>query len=61
MRILSSTCHPVAPISSTILTVIRLDIPIRALGTPITIRMFSGADAASIQGVVDLFRPLRRC
>ena len=56
MRIRSSTCHPVAPISSTILTLILLGIPIRALATPITIRSGSGSDAASIQGVVDLFR-----
>ena len=56
MRIFASTCHPVAPISSTILTLILLGIPIRALATPITVRSASGPDAASIQAVVDLFR-----
>ena len=56
MRILSRTCHPVAPISPTILTLILLSIPIRALATPIVIRSASGPDAASILGVVDLFR-----
>jgi PEP-CTERM motif len=56
MRIRSSTCHPVAPISSMILTLILLGIPIRALATPIAIQSATGADAASILGVVDLFR-----
>jgi hypothetical protein len=56
MRIFASTCHPVAPISSTILTLILLGIPIHAVATPIAIRSGFGPDAASIQGVVDLFR-----
>jgi hypothetical protein len=33
-----------------------LGLPLRASGSPITIRSLSGPDAASIQGVVDLFR-----
>ena len=56
MRIRSSTCNPVVRISSTILTLILLGIPIRALATPITVRSAAGPDAASIQAIVDLFR-----
>ena len=56
MRVRSSTCNPAAVISSTILTLVLLAIPIGALATPITIRSVAGPDAASIQTVVDLFR-----
>ena len=56
MRMCSSACSPRVSVSATILTLIVLGIPIRALATPITIRSVAGADAASIQATVDLFR-----
>jgi len=43
-------------VSSTILTLLLLGMPIRAVATPITIRAAAGPDAASIQAIVDLFR-----
>jgi hypothetical protein len=43
-------------ISSTILTLLIVGIPIRAVATPITIRAAAGPNAASIQAIVDLFR-----
>jgi PEP-CTERM motif len=49
-------CNSATAISSTILTLILLGIPLRALATPITVRTGSGADMTSILGVVDLFR-----
>jgi len=46
-----------APVSATTITIaIMLALPLSAAASPITIRALGGPDAASIQGIVDLFR-----
>jgi hypothetical protein len=46
-----------APVSATTITIaIMLALPLSAAASPITIRSVGGPDAASIQGIVDLFR-----
>jgi hypothetical protein len=55
MRFCMQARNPRVFVSSTILALL-LGLPIRAVASPVVIRLAAGPDAASIQGVVDLFR-----
>ena len=55
MRFCMQARNPRVFVSSTILALL-LGLPIHAVASPVVIRLAAGPDAASIQGVVDLFR-----